>query len=476
MPKIFTTLLAKVRPAYQSTITRLRARPMLSFFIVLGILLVAILISKFAFTPKETVTPKTLNAKTVPIYHVSSVPKLTFQGQIKKIGVIQIVAQTPAVVQQINVKEGDEVKKGTNLVTLSSNYQGANAAAIQSQIANRQYQQITDTFSDQQDLINKQIDLTNTMHDNSSNLATISAQSKNDTQNLINLNQDILNSLNTNLTNLKNSNVGGSNDAAILQVEQGISQLQGGQNQLQSALRNLNYSTDTNNAPQHLLDLQRDITVKQLNLQEKGLEMNRDISKLQLTLANIAASLFHPAAPISGKIVRIFIHPLDLVNPGNPLLTIVGDNKTTQLTLTIPAEAANRLSQIEPATIHFKNSQQDLYPTFVSTEPTDQNLYSVVFNLPEADYDQAANNDYVSVDLPVGNSQHFGSYFLPIDSVIQTQDQALVYVLQNGKAVAKKLTLADVSGQFVEVTSGLSGNEQIILDRNIVEGDQVKPQ
>lgn len=475
MPNFFTNSIKKTKQSYQLAIAKIQKRPMLSFFVVLGLLLLAIFASKTLSTPKIIETSKAVTPKEVQIYQVSSMPKVSFQGQVEKIGVIKIQSQTSAVVQKINVTEGQFVSKGTNLISLSTNYSGANAAGVQAQIAARQYQQITDTYSSQQDLINKQKDLSNTMRDNSSNLATISAQSKNETQSLIDLNQNILNSLNSNLADLKNNPPSPANDAAILQAQQAISGFQAGQNQLQSAFRNLDYSTNTGNEPQHLIDLQRDITVKQLELQEKGLEMNRDITKLQLTLANIGASFFRPSAPISGTIERIHVHPLDVVNPGTPLVTIVGKNKSLQLIVQVPANVAGELSQIEPATIHLNTSEQQLLPSFISSDATDGRLYSVVFNLPESAYNDVSDGDYVQVDLPIQTEQTQGIYFLPLDAVSQTQDQSVVYVEKNNKVVAKNITLGNVSGKFVQVTSGLSGIEKVILNRNVVNGDQVKP-
>ena len=468
------TVREKLKKAYKKLAVILQRKPMVSFLSALAILLLAIVASKLIFTPKIQPEKKINLIKGVNIYQLGSVPKLVFRGQIEKTGVIKLLSQTSGVVQNINVTEGQRVVKGTNLMNLSTNYQGADAAGVQTAIAARQYRQVTETFDTQKDLITKQRDLANKVRDNSSNLAAISSQSHDDTQSLINLNQNILDSLSTNLNNLQNDNPGGVNDKTILQVKEVMSQFQSGQVQLRAALRNLDYSTNSGNPPLALADLQKDIAQKQLDLQEKSLEMNRDITKLQLTLAYISASFSHPTAPVSGVVERVFVRPLQLVNPGTPLLTLVGSNKDLQLVVQLSKDEAKKLSQIEPATVHFPAKQEELLPNFVSTEATDGQLFSVVFNLPENDYDFAIDGDFIQVDLPLGNGASLGNYFVPLDAVIQTQDQSIIYILDKDTVAARKVVLGTVSGQFVEVTSGLTGDEKVILNRNVLEGDSVK--
>lgn len=471
----FIRLPTGIGQSYRSVVRKIQKRPIASFLVVLVLLLLAIITSKTIFTPIALPEQKSIPLKEVTIYQVGSSPKLSFTGQIRKAGVIKIQSQTPGVVTNIAVSEGQPVSKGENLITISTNYQGANAAGIQAAIATRQYQQITDTFATQQDLITKQRNLADLMHDNASNLATISAQSISSTQSLINTNQDILNTLSNNLASYQSTDSAGVNDTLILQTKMSISQFQSGQNQLQSALNNLNYSTNTSNAPQQLTDLQRDITQKSFDVQEKSLEMNRDITKLQLTLANIAASFFHPTSPVTGTVERIFVKPLDVVNPGTPLLVLVGASKDLQLIVQLPESVARQISEIDTAAIHFPNKTEELVPSYISTEATDQKLFTITFNLPEGDYADVSDGDFVQVDLPLTGQTTVGNYFIPLDAVTQTQDQTLVYVInKDSKATARPVVLGPVQGQFVAVTGGLNGSEKIILDRNVLEGDLVK--
>jgi hypothetical protein len=83
--------------------------------------------------------------------------------------------------------------------------------------------------------------------------------------------------------------------------------------------------------------------------------------------------------------------------------------------------------------------------------------------------------NYVTVDIPVGAPDSSGiTPFVPVDSVFQTQDESYVFIVQDNHAAAKKVRLGSVQGQFVSVEEGLGNNDQVITDRNVVEGDQVQ--
>ena len=81
---------------------------------------------------------------------------------------------------------------------------------------------------------------------------------------------------------------------------------------------------------------------------------------------------------------------------------------------------------------------------------------------------------YVNVKIPIGvaNTTNIDP-FIPLDSVIQTQEEAFVYVAENGIANVKKISLGQIQGRFVEVLSGLPKEAEVIIDRNVIEGDKV---
>lgn len=457
------------RPNLRQVVTFIKQRPLTSFFISLGLLLALIILGSLVFRPKLRETKKEPVVKEVQVYSFGSTPTSTFQAQIEKKGVIKIQSQIGAVVQSINVREGMQVNKGANLITLSTNYQGSNAPAVQTSIASKQLELATETLNAQKEIIAKQRDVANQTLTNAEKQRDIANRSVEETQSLIDLNQQMLDAINKNLSDLQSANASSS---AILAIQQSKAQLLSGLNQARSSFRNLQLQTDINSPPAKLAELQRDITLKQLDLQEKTLQINKDIAALQVSLATINEALLHPTAPFTGTIERIYIRPGQLVNPGTPLLLLANYNHEINAVAKVPANVSSSVSASIPSTLRFENSQTvKSVPYFISNEASDGQLYAIIYKIPSEFSDQVTDNEYILVDIPLGL---LGEAFIPLDAVYQTQNEAFVYIAKEGKAVTKKVVLGTVQGQFVTVSSGLSVSDQVILNRNVIEGDTVK--
>src|SRR5882724_10775166 len=94
----------------------IKARPLGSFFIVLGLLFLIIIVGQI-FQKKATEQTKKQPVKSVTIYSVGTSPKATFQAKVEKSGVVKIMAQTSGVVQSVLVTEGDNVDSGQQLIS-----------------------------------------------------------------------------------------------------------------------------------------------------------------------------------------------------------------------------------------------------------------------------------------------------------------------------------------------------------------------
>lgn len=457
---------------YKTITGFIKQRPLGSFFIALGLLFIVIIAGHALNQPKQpaAVTP---SPKTVKLYSIGQAPKATFQAKIEKAGVIKIVAQTAGIVQTVSVTDGSQVKKGQQLISLSTNYQGGNAPAIQAQMAQSQYQNVLDTFGQQQDMINKQKDIANTNYNNYGDQQAIASQSASNTTSLINANQSILDVLNKQLTTDQNNNVP---SPTIVPEETTINTLQGAQNTLKAALSNLQEQTDTGKPPGQLATIQRDLTIEQLNIQEKALELNKEVSGLQAELAAVSADTMLPASPVDGVVERIFVRNGQQVSPGTQLATITAneDSAQTIAVVDVPQEIAQNISQLEPSDVFLNGKSYQLKPFYISTDATDGLLYSVFYTIPTDTASFVTDGQYVTVAIPIGSVNTGATVpFVPIDAVYQTQDANYLLVDENGKAVTRKVSLGNVFGSFIEITNGLHLGDQVILDRNVIAGDKV---
>src|SRR6185437_4529951 len=173
------------RRPYKSATGFIKRRPLGSFFIALGLLLVVIIIGHIANQPKEQKTPPPAPVS-VKLYSIGESPKVTFEAKIEKAGDIKIIAQASGVVQDISVNDGTSVKKGEQLMTLASNYQGGNAPGVSAQIAQAQYQNLLDTFGQQEDEITQQRNIAQETFNSFLSQQSIASASANDASSLIN--------------------------------------------------------------------------------------------------------------------------------------------------------------------------------------------------------------------------------------------------------------------------------------------------
>lgn len=461
------------RRKYKNITSFIKRKPLGSFFVALGLLFLVIIIGHLANQPKPQKAAPPIT-KLVKLYSIGHAPKLTVQAKIEKAGVIKIVAQTAGVVQNVAVTEGGKVKKGQKVVTLSTNYQGGNVPAIQAQIAGSQYQNVLDTFDKQQNAIGKQKDIAHITFNNFNDQQAIASQSAGNTTSLINSNQTILDSLNQQLTSSQNS---GASQAAIITQLSTINQLQGGQNTLKQSLLNLQEQTDSNKPQGQLANKQLDLTLAQLDVQDKALQLNKEVTGLQAQLAEVNADTMLPASPVSGVVERVFVHVGQVVSPGTQLAIITTDenNPQTIAVADVPQQIAKNVSRLETSDVYLNNKAYHLKPFFVSSDATNGLLYSVFYIIPTDNANLVTDSQYVSVDIPVGSASTGSTVpFVPIDAVYQTQSENYLIIDKNNKAVSRKVTLGNVFGSFIEITNGLHSGDQVILDRNVIGGDKVK--
>ncbi|MBP6913276.1 MAG: biotin/lipoyl-binding protein [Candidatus Levybacteria bacterium] len=472
MKHMFISVRKRAKPGYKNVLTLTQKHPFLSFFTALGLLLLIIISgnisSKLGIKSEER---KEL-VKKVKIYSIGESPKIALQAQVEQEGVVEIVAQMPGIVQEVQVSDGQHVSTGQTLVSLSTNYQGGSAPSLQAQLAGAQYKNVQDTFNAQKDLIGKQKELTEKTNNNTEELRKISEDAKTNTKGLLDQNETILNTLSDQLETLEQS---GATPDQLLQDQQAKAQAQSGVNQLRNTLKNLEYTTNINNPPTQLANLQKDISLKQLDLQEKALLLSKETSRIQYNIALVTAALMQPAAPFGGTVERIMVAPGESVSTGTVIAIISNDNPKATLSLMVPQEIAQNISRATPSIIHIGKKQIMLSPSYVSTVPTKSLLYSVLYTLPTEYISKAINKSYITVEAPIGYADTLASVpFIPIDSVFQSQNSSYVFVEKNNKVVSKTIKLGTVYGSYVEVSSGIQEGDKIILNRNVVSGEKIE--
>jgi multidrug efflux pump subunit AcrA (membrane-fusion protein) len=462
----------------KKTVGLLDKNPFVSFLGLLGLLLILVIVGNRMRKPSLETSTAVQPIKAVETYQIGSSPKVKLQGKIEKSGVINVMAQSPGIVQKVKVKEGDKVKRGSNLVSLSTNYQGGNVSSVSRQIAQTNVKFLTDNYDAQKDIIGKQREIANTSDTQADKLRDINRQSIDDTKGLISLNEDIVNQLDKQINYLQLINVNGASDSAILQAKQGKAQILAGLNSLKSGLRATEYINNDDKEAASLGNIQKDLTLKQLDLQEKSLDLNKEIAQLNAKLASISESLMFPTSPTNGVVERVFVKPGQMVNPGTPIASIKGDTNETTIIVLVSSEMARSISKTQASLIHINDHEVELLPRYISQEPTEGTLHSVLYLVPAQEAIELANNNSIAIEIPVGVVQASTVMpFIPIDAVYQTENQAFIHLVtdvQNKKtAHVKEVELGPIYGQYVEIAQGLSSGDQVILDRSVIDGEEI---
>ena len=482
---VFMSLGRRVRTLWRSITMALKnvinRWPLASFLVVFG---VVIGLAVFGNTLRSrTPVPEVAEpvAKKVEVFSIGQAPKLTMRATVEKTGVLTIVAQSPGVVQKVLVSEGDQVKRGSRIMNTSTNYVGGNAASIGRQIAWKNSSFLAENLPKQLEAVELQRQIANSADTQADKLREIARKSLDDTKGLISLNEEILRSIDENIAYLESNNTpDGANDGAILAAKQGKSQVLAALTGLRSGLRNTEYTASDDGEVATLGNLQRDLTLKQLELQEKSLKLNAEVAQLNTRLAKVQESLMFPAAPCPGVVERVYVHVGQVVAPGTPIATIRGSDNPATISLLVSGDVARKVSRIEPTEFHTSTVRFSVAPRYISQEATTGSLHTILYDVPEAYAAELSNATNIQADVPIGYAKTVASApFIPLDAIYQTETEAFIYIVEKPllsntmTAKVRTVTLGNVYGAFVEVKAGLSAGDAVITDRSVSDGELV---
>ena len=247
---------------------------------------------------------------------------------------------------------------------------------------------------------------------------------------------------------------------------------------LRAGLRNTEYLNSDDQESAEIARLSRDNTLKQLEIQEKSIDLGKDLAQLNLKMSQINEAMMYPAAPYAGVVERVYVKVGQSISPGTVLATIKGNATSASAVALVSREVAQNISGLTESKTVINEKAVALKTRYVSQEATDGSLHSVIFTIPDEAAAELSATSYIQVEVPVGmelSSQQ--ENFIPLDAVYQGQSTAYVYVAEekDGKlhAVAKTVKIGHVFGHYVEVTEGLQKSDKVITNRNVIDGDLV---
>jgi membrane fusion protein (multidrug efflux system) len=207
-------------------------------------------------------------------------------------------------------------------------------------------------------------------------------------------------------------------------------------------------------------------------------EANLQTAKINLGYTEITA-------PVSGRIGRTNITKGNVVGPESGPLTVVVSQDPMYVTFPVSQRELLRAQEVGyeikfneiKAKLRFADGRtydqagQLNFVDVMVDRATDTVLVRATFPNPAG---QLVDGQLVRVTLESGNPQEL--LVIPQSALIADQEGVYVFVVEDGKAVVKRIKPGDESGTDVVVQEGLSGNEQVIVEglQGVRPGAQVK--
>lgn len=226
-----------------------------------------------------------------------------------------------------------------------------------------------------------------------------------------------------------------------------------------------------------LSKVQKDVTYKQLDLQDKSINLSNEASEIQLQIAQVSEATMYPSAPFAGVVDKVFVKVGQAVNPGTVLMQISEDVKADPVTAIayVSSDVAKKVSRTEPSIVRIGGERLELYPFYVTQDAVNGLLYAVYYDIPELYRSSVTENGFIQIEIPLGQVDTSSlTPYVPVDALYQTKETNYLFIVKNHKAESRQVTLGEVFGGYVEVLKGLNDGDQVITDRNVISGDNVK--
>jgi membrane fusion protein (multidrug efflux system) len=215
---------------------------------------------------------------------------------------------------------------------------------------------------------------------------------------------------------------------------------------------------------------------------EKSAQGNLTAADADQKTANINLGYTEINSPINGKVGRTSVTPGNVVGPDSGVLATIVSSDPMYVTfpvsqrefLRLADERKGRASGTGDFKVHIRFSNGSLYPltgkiNFVDVK-VDRATDTVTVRAT------VSNPDSILVDgqlvvVEVQSEKIEERVLVPQAALIADQQGPYVFVVENGKAVVKRLKLGQSKGSMAVVTQGLSGGEIVIVEG----GQSLKP-
>lgn len=203
-------------------------------------------------------------------------------------------------------------------------------------------------------------------------------------------------------------------------------------------------------------------------------KFNFENAKTQVALIKQQIADGNVIAPINGTITKKNVEEGEFVNLGTAIATVV-DISRLQSFVMVSEKNVYSLKKGMPVVIH-----TDVYPDrtfrgsirFISPNGDESHNYQVGVTVENDNKVSLKGGTFILVDFDVKNAS--SALQIPKVALVEGIKNPFVYVVENKKAVTKKLVLGRDLGENIEVLSGLAEGEQVITSGQInISGNSI---
>ena len=214
---------------------------------------------------------------------------------------------------------------------------------------------------------------------------------------------------------------------------------------------------------------------------------NYEMAKARLEAANqmknqVQAQLSYSniTAPFSGIVTGKYINKGDMANPGMPLLSVETPGKF-QVMAMVPENEITAIENGATVNVLIKSTNDIIIGKVSEVSSSAKNTggqYLVKVLLDKSDV-KLLSGMFASVQFPSENNTASSAILIPTSAIVKKGELKGIYVVsQSNTALLRWLRLGKVSGENVEVLSGLSADESYITssESKLVNGSKLNIQ
>jgi len=195
-----------------------------------------------------------------------------------------------------------------------------------------------------------------------------------------------------------------------------------------------------------------------------GSAATAQVSVAQAGVNNLQAQLDKTIirSPISGTIAALPLREGELASPGTLLATVVGSDQSLEVKAYVSGDDLARIKTGQTATIQgtIKGTVSNISP---SVDPTTKKAEVDIDIINSSAPNLIIGQNVTASIVTASASAASGNYVLPIQDVKIIPGSAFVFTVdQDSKIKSSPVTLGQIQGDFVQVTSGLNDSMDIV--------------